>query len=99
MFNRMIQLPNNYFDNNNSGHLIARITYNVGMVTTAATDAVKVVVREGLTVIFLFGYLILTNWKLTLIFIGVAPVIALVVSTASKRFRRLSSKIQMSMGT
>ncbi|WP_422132693.1 lipid A export permease/ATP-binding protein MsbA [Endozoicomonas sp. ALD040] len=98
MFNRMIQLPNNYFDNNNSGHLIARITYNVGMVTSAATDAVKVIVREGLTVVFLFGYLILTNWKLTLVFIGVAPIIALVVSAASKRFRKLSSKIQTSMG-
>ena len=98
MFNQMIKLPNTYFDNNNSGHLIARITYNVGMVTTAATDAVKVIVREGLTVIFLFGYLILTNWKLTMVFIAVAPLIALVVSTASKRFRRLSSKMQTSMG-
>ena len=98
MFNQLTKLPNTYYDNNNSGHLIARITYNVGMVTTAATDAVKVVVREGLTVIFLFGYLILTNWKLTLVFIGVAPIIALVVSTASKRFRKLSSKIQNSMG-
>jgi subfamily B ATP-binding cassette protein MsbA len=98
MFNQMIQLPNNYFDNNNSGHLIARITYNVGMVTTAATDAVKVVVRDGLTVVCLFGSLILTNWKLTLVFIAVAPLIALVVSTASKRFRKLSTKIQTSMG-
>lgn len=98
MFNRMITLPNTYFDNNNSGHLIARITYNVNMVTSAATDAVKVVVREGLTVFFLLGYLILTNWKLTLVFVAVAPLIALVVGTASKKFRKLSTKIQTSMG-
>ena len=98
MFNHMVALPNTYFDNNNSGHLIARITYNVGMVTTAATDAIKVVVREGLTVIFLLGYLVLTNWKLTLVFAAVGPLIALVVSTASKRFRKLSKKIQFSMG-
>ncbi|MGI9277255.1 MAG: lipid A export permease/ATP-binding protein MsbA [Endozoicomonas sp.] len=98
MFNHMMVLPNTYFDNNNSGHLIARITYNVGMVTTAATDAIKVVVREGLTVIFLLGYLLLTNWKLTLVFAAVGPLIALVVSSASKRFRKLSKKIQFSMG-
>ncbi|WP_322740939.1 lipid A export permease/ATP-binding protein MsbA [Endozoicomonas gorgoniicola] len=98
MFNHMMQLPNEYFDNNNSGHLIARITYNVGMVTTAATDAIKVVVREGLTVVFLILYLLMTNWKLTLVFFAVGPLIALVVTTASKRFRKLSSKIQDSMG-
>lgn len=98
MFNHMIKLPNDYFDNNNSGHLIARITYNVSMVTTAATDAIKVVVREGLTVVFLISYLLMTNWKLTLVFFAVAPLIALVVTTASKRFRKLSTKIQNTMG-
>ncbi|AMO57906.1 lipid A export permease/ATP-binding protein MsbA [Endozoicomonas montiporae] len=98
MFSHMVQLPNEYFDNNNSGHLIARITYNVSLVTGAATDAIKVVVREGLTVTFLILYLLVTNWKLTLVFFAVGPLIALVVSTASKRFRKLSSKIQDSMG-
>ena len=98
MFKRVIQLPNNYFENNNSGHLIARITYNVGMVTAAATDAVKVVVREGLTVILLFSYLILTSWQLTLVFLAIAPLITLFVGTASQRFRKLSIKIQTSMG-
>ncbi len=98
MFNHMIELPNNFFDKNNSGHLIARVTYNVGMVTGAATDAIKVVIREGLTVIFTMGYLLYTNWKLTLIFVGITPLIALVVGTASKRFRTLSKKVQFSMG-
>ena len=49
LFNSLLRLPNAYFDQNNSGHLISRITYNVTMVTGAATDAVKVVIREGLT--------------------------------------------------
>ncbi|WP_263082033.1 lipid A export permease/ATP-binding protein MsbA [Endozoicomonas sp. Mp262] len=98
MFNHMVELPNSYFDNNNSGHLIARITYNVGMVTGAATDAIKVVIREGLTVIFTMGYLFYTNWKLTLVFFAVTPLIAFVVGSASKRFRKLSKKVQFSMG-
>ena len=58
LFNNMLTLPNRYFDNHNSGHLISRITYNVTMVTGAATDAIKVVVREGMTVIFLFASLL-----------------------------------------
>ena len=56
LFNNLLVLPNRYFDKHNSGHLISRITFNVTMVTGAATDAIKVVIREGMTVIFLFAY-------------------------------------------
>ncbi len=98
MFNKLVELPNPYFDNHNSGHLISRITYNVTMVTAAATDAIKVVVREGATVIFLFAYLFWSNWKLTLVFIAIAPVIALLVGLVGRRLRKLSHKIQDAMG-
>jgi subfamily B ATP-binding cassette protein MsbA len=54
LFNKLV-LPNRYFDKHNSGHLISRITFNVTMVTGAATDAIKVVIREGMTVVFLFA--------------------------------------------
>ncbi|WP_330924637.1 lipid A export permease/ATP-binding protein MsbA [Candidatus Sororendozoicomonas aggregata] len=98
MFNHMVELPNSYYDNHNSGHLIARIIYNVGLVTSAATDAIKVVIREGLTVIFTMGFMFYTNWQLTLLFIGITPLIAIVVNMASKKFRSLSRKVQHSMG-
>lgn len=98
MFDRMVNLPNTFFDNNNSGHLIARVTYNVTQVTSAATDAIRIAVREGLTVVFLLGFLFYTDWRLTLIFIAALPIIALVVSYASERFRRISRSMQNSMG-
>mgnify|MGYP003384086382 CR=1 FL=1 len=98
LFNRYTTLPSNFFDNNTSGHLISRITYNVQQVTGAATDAVKVVAREGLTIIGLFGYLFYMNWQLSLIFIFITPLIGMVVKVATKRFRSISKKIQNSMG-
>ena len=98
LFNKLLVLPNRYFDNHNSGHLISRITFNVTMVTGAATDAIKVVIREGLTVVFLFAYLLWMNWKLTLVMLAILPVIALMVGTASKKFRKQSKKIQVAMG-
>ncbi|MBD1317942.1 ABC transporter transmembrane domain-containing protein, partial [Francisella tularensis] len=81
-----------------SGHLISRITFNVTMVTGAATDAIKVVIREGMTVIFLFASLLFMNWRLTLVMIAILPLIAVMVSTASKKFRKQSKKIQVAMG-
>lgn len=98
LFNNLLTLPNVYFDRNNSGHLISRITYNVTMVTGAATEAIKVVVREGMTVVFLFGMLLWMNWKLTLVMVAILPLIALMVSSASKKFRKQSKKIQVAMG-
>lgn len=91
-------LPNRYFDSHNSGHLISRITFNVTMVTGAATDAIKVVIREGLTIIFLFAYLLWMNWQLTLVMLAILPLIAVMVSSASKKFRKQSKKIQVAMG-
>ncbi len=79
LFNKLLVLPNRYFDNHNSGHLISRITFNVTMVTGAATDAIKVVIREGMTVIFLFASLLWMNWRLTLVMVAVLPLIALMV--------------------
>jgi subfamily B ATP-binding cassette protein MsbA len=98
LFNKLLVLPNRYFDTHNSGHLISRITFNVTMVTGAATDAIKVVIREGLTVIFLFAYLLWMNWKLTLVMLAILPIIAIMVSSASKKFRKQSKKIQVAMG-
>lgn len=98
LFNKLLVLPNFYFDRNNSGHLISRITYNVTLVTTAATDSVKTVIREGLTIIFVLGYLLISNWKLTLVFLVVMAIMAVIVSFVGKKLRKLSHKIQNAMG-
>jgi subfamily B ATP-binding cassette protein MsbA len=98
LFDSLLRLPNAYFDQNNSGHLVSRITYNVTMITGAATDAIKVVIREGMTVVFLFGYLLWMNWKLTLAMFAILPIIGLMVGSASRKFRKQSRKIQAAMG-
>lgn len=98
LFDNLLTLPNHYYDQHNSGHLISRITFNVTMVTNAVTDAIKIVIREGMTVIFLFSYLLWMNWKLTLVLIATLPLIGLMVTVASKKFRKQSKKIQETMG-
>ncbi|PZP80721.1 MAG: lipid A export permease/ATP-binding protein MsbA, partial [Ectopseudomonas oleovorans] len=77
---------------------ISRITFNVTMVTGAATDAIKVLIREGMTVIFLFATLLVMNWKLTLVMVAILPLIGLMVTSASRKFRKQSKKIQVAMG-
>jgi subfamily B ATP-binding cassette protein MsbA len=98
IFERYLCLPSRYFDRNSGGHLISRITFNVDQVSSAATDAITVIVREGLTVIGLFIVMINANWKLTLIFLTIGPLIGALVSYVSKRFRTLSKRIMGSVG-
>jgi len=98
IFERYLRLPSQFFDSNASGHLISRITYNVEQVSAAATDAITVIVREGLTVVGLLIVMFTSNWKLTLIFFALGPFIGLTVRYVSKRFRKLSKRIMSSVG-
>lgn len=98
MFDKLTSLPSAYFDHHGSGQLISKLTYNVAQVTVAATDALKTILREGFTVVLVLGYLFWTNWQLTMVFVGIAPVIAGLVAIAGKRLRRLSGRLQTAMG-
>ncbi|MGI9292997.1 MAG: ABC transporter transmembrane domain-containing protein, partial [Pseudomonadales bacterium] len=98
VFDHLLLVPSAYYDRHSSGHLLSRITFNVEQVTGAATNAIKIIMREGLTVIGLLAFLVYTNWKLSLVFIAIAPVIAVIVSSVGKLFRRYSKRIQSSVG-
>jgi len=91
LFQKLHDLPKSYFDANQSGQLINRIT-------CAASNAVKTFVREGFLLLGLFGYLMFLNYKLTLLLIVTAPLIALIVYVAGKRLKKLATKIQTAMG-
>ncbi len=98
IFEKYTQLPTAHFDSNNSGYMISRITHNVNQVAQATTDAVRKVVQEGLTGLGLLLYLFYMDWRLSLIFLVITPVIAWLVNYVSKRLRMLSKKIQESIG-
>jgi subfamily B ATP-binding cassette protein MsbA len=70
----------------------------VEQVSGAVTKALKIIVREGFTVIALLSYMLYLNWRLSLIFFAVAPLLAIVVTVVGKHFRRYSRRIQASMG-
>lgn len=98
IFKHYIRLPVAYYDTNNSGYMISRITHNVGEVTKASTDSVRTFIREGLTVVGLMGYLLYTNWRLTAVFLLIAPIVLWLVRNVSIRLRKLSRRIQDSVG-
>lgn len=95
---RLLVLPSAYFDAATQGHLVNRITFNVAQLRDTGTDALKSLVKDGGYVIVLFACMLYLSWKLTLVFLAAAPLVAIVVGFASRRFRRISRRIQNSMG-
>ena len=98
IFDKYLLLPFRFFDRSMAGHLVSLVTFNVQQVTEASTKAIKTLLQQGSLVVGLLAYLFYINWKLTLFFLAVMPIIALLVSYVSKRFRRISKRIQSAMG-
>lgn len=98
VFDHLVDAPSSYYDQNTNGFLISKITFNVEQVAEAVTNAIRTVVREGFLVIGLLVYLLYINWRLSLVLLAITPLIAIVVAYVGKRFRRISRRIQNSMG-
>lgn len=98
VFNTYLRLGSAFFSREASGHQVARITYTSEQVANASTNALKIGVTDGLTVIGMVGLMLYTNAYLTLALFVLVPVVALVVTVVSRRYRRVSRHVQGMMG-
>jgi len=98
MFARLLALPARFYDEQPSGVLISKLTFDVTQVTQAATSALTIVFRDSLAIVGLLAYLLWLNWKLTLFALVMAPLIVLVVRVLSVQLRNSSREVQQAMG-
>lgn len=98
LFNKFLVLPARYYDAKSSGQLLSKLVYDTEQVTIATGQAITILVQDSFRVIALLAWMIYLNWLLSLTFIILTPVLAVLVVLVSKRFRKLSRRIQNSMG-
>ena len=98
MFEHLLRLPTGYYDSHSSGQTLSKFTYNVENVASATTSALTTVVRDGFTILGLVAYMLYIDVGLSAIFLLVGPAMAVAVRYASKRFRRVSKRIQDRVG-
>ncbi|MBA3022614.1 MAG: lipid A export permease/ATP-binding protein MsbA [Sideroxydans sp.] len=99
MFRKLLSLPTRFYDDHATGRLISKITFDVTQVTTAATSVVTVVVRDSIIIAGLLGWLFYLDWKLTLLSLLIAPVVAFVIRVINARMRESSRESQRAMGS
>ena len=98
VFNKLLRLPSSFYLANPAGTISSKLIFDVEQVTAASTDSMKTLLRDGLTVVALIGFLFYSNWRLTLILFLVLPPILWLIRVASKRYLKLSKGIQKTMG-
>lgn len=98
LFDKYIHLPVSFHDTHAVGGLISKVTYDTEQVANASGKALLTLVREGALVVGLLCVMFYYSWQLSLIFLLVGPLVAIIVSFVSKRFRVVSKNIQHSMG-
>lgn len=98
LFRHMMRLPVSYHDQHSTGELISKITYDAEQIKQASSKALVVLIHEGAFVLGLLVVMFSKSWQLSAIFLLIAPIIALIVSVVSKRFRHISNRMQGTMG-
>ena len=97
MFIKILTLPSSYYDNQSSGSLLSKFTYDVIQIKEAATNAITTLVRDSLAIVGLLGWMFYIDWKMTLVAMISAPFITSVILIIRKRLRKMSRKVQESM--
>ncbi len=98
MFNKILQLPQQYFDNKNSGEVLSKITFDVTKLASATTTIWLDIFRSFVMVVVLVGYLFYKNYQLSLMLLILMPIIYLTIKIAAKRMHKASDNVQQTMG-
>ena len=97
-FERLMQMPVSLFDAQSTGVMVSKLTYDVERLSSLCTRTALNVFRDILTMIGLIGYMLYLDWRLTLIFALVAPLMALYLRKTTPKLRSTAKKVQLAVG-
>jgi ATP-binding cassette, subfamily B, bacterial MsbA len=98
LFNHFVDSPVSYYDQNSTGRLLSRITYDTDQVASSSSDALIVIIRESAFICGLFYTMFYNSWQLSLSLIIITPIVIALITFISIKFRRLAKNMQNSMG-
>lgn len=98
LFEHIMSMPVAFHDKESTGGLISKLTYDTEQVLNSVSKSILVIVQQSAFVIGLIGLMFYISWQLSVIFILITPLIAIIVKVVSKRFRKISKNIQGAMG-
>jgi ATP-binding cassette, subfamily B, bacterial MsbA len=97
-FGRLMHMPVSFFDMQSTGIMVSKLTYDAERLSSVATRTAMNVLRDILTVVGLVAYMLYLDWRLTLIFAIVAPLMVLYLRKTTPKLRANAKKVQLAVG-
>lgn len=97
-FRKLMLLPISFFDDQSAGMVVSKLTYDVEQMSSAATRSALTLVRDSLTALGIIGYMLYLDWRLTMIFALVTPLMAFYLSRMTPKLRNAGKQVQESIG-
>lgn len=87
MFNHLEKLPYSFFDNNETGKIMSRMTNDLMDISELAHHGPENLIISTISIIASFTYLCTINWWLTLIIFACVPFLLVITMVLRKRMR------------
>ncbi|MEY3746091.1 MAG: Lipid export ATP-binding/permease protein MsbA, partial [Pseudomonadota bacterium] len=98
LFKKIMMLPMNFFDKNSSSHIVSKLNSDVQQLSNVITDIGFNLIKDGISFIGIVCYMIYLDWKLTLVFLLLAPILAYYLKIMSPRLRAAGTISQNANG-
>lgn len=98
LFDHIQKLSFRFFDNNKTGHLIARITSDLHMIGEMAHHGPEDVFIVIMTLVGAFGLMLWINWQLTLLTFLIVPLVGVVAIYFNQKMTRTYEELFSNLG-
>lgn len=98
MFAKLTTLHSSEYDRASSGEFLTKFSFDVEQMSQAVSVSLTILIQDSLRIIVLLSYMLWLNLTLTTIFLLGGPLAFYIVVRVSSRFRKISRRIQASMG-
>jgi subfamily B ATP-binding cassette protein MsbA len=94
MFEHLQKLSVDFYTGTRAGELISRVTNDAGLVQVAISNVIEDIVKEPVTLVCVLGWLLYTDWKLTVAGLVLFPVCLIPIVVYGRKTRNASRAAQ-----
>ena len=93
-YNKLIRLPMSFFNKSRVGDLNSRIATDINMLSDTFTTVVAEFLRQSMLIVGGIAFLAYTSGELTLVMLGIVPIVAVFAVVFGRMIRRISKETQ-----
>ena len=94
LYHKILVLPLSFYSKQKKGDIMSRITTDVQEVETSILNWIEVLIKDPLTIIFYFAFLLSQSTKLTMFVLILLPVAGLLIGRIGKALKKQSKETQ-----